>query len=412
MRRDAHRDLAPKVGAQIGKQKAQTLCPYGGFDLKDEAARSRCNNPTMCLERRIEPACEVLVEVEDTLGVRENTTQGARFPYGFKRRRRLALMVGTRHYWRLCPSDCNVDIIFLAEDGRQRWQLSLPRLAALASVVALGAAGVFYVGAEFGIDSVRVEPTGAVSLWHQDLALQEAHVSSVIERTENDVNALARRLGRLQARADRLDALGAGLLEQANLSAEELGFAGEPGLGGRAPAQGASIYVITDFLSDLRMLEARLADREPKLEALSDALLNRDLRAGARPSGWPVENGWMSSGYGYRPDPKTGKRVFHRGTDFAGRKGTRIFTTADGVVTESAYMAGYGNVVKVSHADGYVTRYAHNSKNLVSVGDVVRKGTPIALMGATGRTTGTHLHYEVHHNGRALNPKTFVSRPR
>jgi len=301
-----------------------------------------------------------------------------------------------------------VDIIFLTEDGRQRWQLSVPRLAALAGVVALGAAGTFFAGAKFGIDSVRVQPTGAVSLWHQDLALQEAHVASVIERTDNDINVLAQRLGHLQAQADRVDALGIRLLEQMNMPGEEFDFASVPGRGGLVSEDGET-YEVGDFMSELKALASQLKDREPKLEALSDALLNRDLRAGAHPKGRPVESGWLSSGYGYRPDPKTGRRVFHRGADFAGRKGTKILATADGVVTESAYKVGYGNTVNISHADGYVTRYAHNSKNLVSVGDVVRQGSPVALMGATGRTTGTHLHYEVHHNGKPVNPKGFIS---
>lgn len=233
-------------------------------------------------------------------------------------------------------------------------------------------------------------------------------MAAAVERAENGVNVLVQRLGQLQARADRMDAFGAWLLKEANVPGNELNFS-------RVPAIDRTVHStvfpdgLTDFLTELRELETRLADREPKLEALSDVLRNRDLRKHSRPAGRPVEHGWMSSRYGYRFDPKTGKRVFHWGADFAGPRGTRVLVTGDGVVTGAAYKAGYGNTVKVSHPRGYLTRYAHNAKNLVSVGDIVRKGTPVALMGATGRTTGTHLHYEVHRNGSPVDPHKLIS---
>ena len=306
-----------------------------------------------------------------------------------------------------------MDIIFFAEDGRQRLQFSLPRLAAVAAVAALGAAAVFYGGAKYGIDAVRVRPTGAVSLWHQDLALQRANVGAVIERTENDLNALALRLGQLQARADLIDALGSRLVGEAQIPADEIGFAETPATGSADPARvldasGVARYKVADFLSELRHLEARLEDRQPKLEALSKALLYRDLRREIRPNGRPVERGWISSHYGHRLDPKTGKRMFHQGTDFAGARGSRILAAAAGVVTESGVRAGYGKTVKISHPEGFVTRYAHNAQNLVSVGQVVHKGAAVALMGSTGRTTGPHLHYEVQQNGKPVNPKKFI----
>jgi len=162
----------------------------------------------------------------------------------------------------------------------------------------------------------------------------------------------------------------------------------------------------------LEQLEVRLADRVPKLEALSHALRNRDLVKHLRPRTRPVFGGWISSRFGYRSDPKTGKRMFHRGTDFAARKGTKILASADGVAIESQRRTGYGNTVQLSHANGFVTRYAHNSQNLVSVGDFVRQGQAIALVGATGRTTGTHLHYEVSKGGESVDPQKYFAASR
>jgi murein DD-endopeptidase MepM/ murein hydrolase activator NlpD len=299
-----------------------------------------------------------------------------------------------------------VDIIFFAEDGRQRLQLSLPRVAALLSVVALGVAATFFVGAKYGMESVRVKPTGAVSLWTQDIALQQADVSSAIERSKLDLDALAMRLGQIQARADRLDALGKHLSADPRFADGEFDFGVPPPIGGNSPTQARS-YKVSEFVQILEQLEARLADRVPKLEALSLALSNRDLIKRLRPRTRPVFGGWISSRFGYRSDPKSGERVFHRGTDFAARKGTKVFASADGVVTESQRRTGYGNTVQISHADGFVTRYAHHTENLVSVGDFVRQGQAIALVGATGRTTGTHLHYEVSKNGESVDPQKF-----
>jgi len=127
-------------------------------------------------------------------------------------------------------------------------------------------------------------------------------------------------------------------------------------------------------------------------------------------SGRPVSGGWLSSRFGYRKDPVTGRRHYHRGLDFAGKRGTPIFALADGVVTYSGVNGGYGNLVELEHADGYVSRYAHNSSNLVPVGQRVNKGQTIALMGSTGKSTGTHLHLEVRKGGQAVDPMPYINR--
>ncbi|MDE4132128.1 DUF5930 domain-containing protein [Phaeobacter sp. QD34_3] len=138
------------------------------------------------------------------------------------------------------------------------------------------------------------------------------------------------------------------------------------------------------------------------------------MAAQQAPFATPVNLGQVrqTSGYGYRRDPKTGGRRLHKGSDFAGRTGTDIFATADGVVTHAGWQSGYGRLVTIRHAFGIETRYAHNSKLRVKVGQRVSRGDHIADMGNTGRSTGTHLHYEVRVNGTPVNPMTYIKAAR
>ena len=128
------------------------------------------------------------------------------------------------------------------------------------------------------------------------------------------------------------------------------------------------------------------------------------------PGGRPLDSGYISSRYGTRPDPFTGKNAFHAGIDFAAAPGTRVLVVADGVVSFAGRDRNYGKLVEITHGNGYVTRYAHNSTLLVEPGQTVRRGDALALMGSTGRSTGTHLHFEVLRDGRHVNPMSFVRR--
>jgi murein DD-endopeptidase MepM/ murein hydrolase activator NlpD len=136
--------------------------------------------------------------------------------------------------------------------------------------------------------------------------------------------------------------------------------------------------------------------------------LNRKLRDEVRPEGRPVTAGYVSSHFGSRTDPFTGRRAFHKGVDFAGREGAEVVAVASGVVIWSGERYGYGQLVEVNHGNGYVTRYAHNVDNLVAVGDTVRRGQVIARMGGTGRATGPNLHFEVLLNDKPVDPLTYV----
>lgn len=126
----------------------------------------------------------------------------------------------------------------------------------------------------------------------------------------------------------------------------------------------------------------------------------------------PVGNGWFSSGYGYRRDPFSNEIRFHTGVDLSAYQGTPIRASKGGKVTFSGWEQGYGYMVVIDHGDGYSTKYAHTMKNLVSQGMYVRQGQVIALVGNTGRSKGSHLHFEICKNGRQVNPASFISLPR
>lgn len=149
----------------------------------------------------------------------------------------------------------------------------------------------------------------------------------------------------------------------------------------------------------------------PTLERLNLALQRMDALERtliAIPSGKPSSTGMMSSGYGYRRDPFTGGGAMHNGIDFKGSQGLPILAAAGGKITHAGWKSGYGKTVEVTHGNGLMTRYAHLSRIGVTTGQKVEQGLQLGAMGSTGRSTGTHLHFEVRLNGRAINPRPFL----
>jgi murein DD-endopeptidase MepM/ murein hydrolase activator NlpD len=124
----------------------------------------------------------------------------------------------------------------------------------------------------------------------------------------------------------------------------------------------------------------------------------------------PIADSYITSGFGGRADPFGGGAAFHKGIDFHASMGDPVLAVAEGVVSYAGVRSGYGNVVEIDHGNGYVTRYAHNSRLLVQVGDLVRGGQQIAKAGSTGRSTGAHVHFEVWADGRVVNPSKFLGR--
>jgi murein DD-endopeptidase MepM/ murein hydrolase activator NlpD len=246
--------------------------------------------------------------------------------------------------------------------------------------------------------------SAAGTIWGRELNNQRALVMRARRDAERSLDALAGRLGILQGHVLRLDALGSRLAGMAGVDME-FGLDSPPGMGGPEPVTDPESLSTTDFVAALSDLERTLQDQSDKLFALESIMLERSLREQTSPNGSPVADFWLSSPFGFRTDPLTGKREFHTGIDFAGPSGSPVKAVASGIVTWSGPRLGYGNMVEVSHGNGYFTRYGHNSRNLVGIGDKVKKGDLVALLGASGRTTGPHVHFEVVRNGEYVNPR-------
>ena len=167
-----------------------------------------------------------------------------------------------------------------------------------------------------------------------------------------------------------------------------------------------------DISNSINRLSQVLSSQYARLDALQLLLLDRNLEDERTPAGWPVSSGWISSGFGERNDPFTGKRAQHEGLDFAGTKGSEVNGVASGVVTWSGSRRGFGKLVEIDHGNGYITRYAHNDELLVKAGQGISAGQIIAKMGATGRASSPHVHFEVLYKGEAVNPNQFVRQMR
>lgn len=246
---------------------------------------------------------------------------------------------------------------------------------------------------------------GGMSQLQQQLASQEQALDTTRREAQREVNALAARLGELQAQANRLNALGDRLTRIAKLGDGEFDFDKPVGVGGAEPSQDMPARQLVDGLDGV---DAQFGSAGRQLSVLEALLFDQELERNAMPSRSPVASSYITSGYGGRADPFGGGSQFHKGIDFDARTGDPVMTVADGVVSYSGVRSGYGNVVEVDHGNGFVTRYAHNSRLTVKVGDLVRVGQEIAKAGSTGRSTGAHVHFEVWENGRVHNPRKFL----
>jgi len=302
-------------------------------------------------------------------------------------------------------------VIFGNGFGKPR-QINLSgRSAAALAVLTCGFLGsvMFGVGYWYSAQTGSgVSQSEVVSL-SVELSSQKREIAQTRQQTEDTLDALAINIGQMNARVIRLDALGRRLTEMADLEDGEFDFDSQPAIGGpEEPSMTGSAIAAPEVLSALAELDSQLDNREAQLGALESVLADQKLSGRVYPQGRPVLSGWMSSYFGRRTDPFTGKPANHQGVDFAGKMGAEIITVADGVVSWSSERYGFGNLVEINHGNGYSTRYAHNDQNLVAIGEEVQKGQIVALMGETGRATGPNLHFEVLKNGRRVNPVTFI----
>ena len=225
------------------------------------------------------------------------------------------------------------------------------------------------------------------------------------------LNTMAMRIGQMQAELLRLDSLGERLAKLAGFKSHELMFGQKPGQGGAPSTLPARDLSLGDLTHQLEALTRQVTERGDQLGVLESLYTADSARKKFIPTQLPVHGGWHSSNYGWRIDPFNGQRAFHEGMDFVAEMGTAIVAAAGGVVVYSDLHPQYGNMVEIDHGNGLVSRYAHASKRLVKLGELVLSGGKIAEVGRTGRATGAHLHFEVRHRGVPQNPAQFLRLP-
>lgn len=252
-------------------------------------------------------------------------------------------------------------------------------------------------------------PSDLVALWGAELTSLATRTEQLRESTGRESRAYAARMATLQARLLRLEAVGERLAVVAKLDQGEFDFDQPPALGGPFAAEAAEGVAGGDMSQSLDRLAALIEDRERQLEVMEKLLVNRRMAGDVSLAGLPVASGYVSSRFGTRADPFTGRRAWHKGVDFTARQGTEVLAVSAGVVVWAGYDKDYGKLVEIRHSNGYRTRYAHNRDYLVKPGDIVKKGQVIAHVGQTGRASGAHLHLEVVHEDRQIDPMQYIS---
>jgi murein DD-endopeptidase MepM/ murein hydrolase activator NlpD len=229
------------------------------------------------------------------------------------------------------------------------------------------------------------------------------------QRVRDNVEALARKLGEVQAQLLRLDAVGERMSRIMGIRPEEFRFQELPGRGGAAP--GSDSMTLQDLDVELQRFRRSVDQRADYLTVVEAELQSQQVRQALLPNSKPVADGFVGSGFGWRTDPFTGQMARHEGIDFAAPAGTPIHAAAGGVVLQAEFHPEYGNMIEIDHGNQLTTRYAHALRLLVRQGDLVKRGQKIAEVGNTGRSTGPHLHFEVHLRGAAQNPSKFLAAP-
>ena len=308
-----------------------------------------------------------------------------------------------------------MNVIFVGrKTGRvKQFDLRQPLVISLAILLVLAVVGsAFSIGVGLGASHRKERPLEQLKTWSADLLKQQSQVEELRHALQERVNALAMRVGQMNANVIRLDALGKRLTRMAKLDDGEFDFGNPAAIGGAeagADGQPAQIPDLTSMVDDL---QSQLSSREQQLGVLENLILTRELDKQVYPEGRPVQEGFISSYFGRRADPFTGYTATHKGIDFAGPEGTKVSSVAAGLVTFAGDRAGFGEMVEINHGNGLATRYCHNEKLLVKTGDMVRKGQEVSLIGSTGHSTGPHLHFEVLKNGTQVDPLHFIGEDR
>lgn len=274
-------------------------------------------------------------------------------------------------------------------------------------VATFGAVG--YFGYQLGVDSVGIT-SERVRYWQDKLISQQKVVEKVRIDAEQELSSSAKKMAEMQAKLVRLDALAARLVKDFSLDDKLFNFHRSPALGGPASSGDSPSFEPPTYMGLINNITFDIQQQERQFDSLEKLFnsMGSSLEGASFPK--PLSNGWVSSGFGYRSDPFTGKRSWHGGVDYAGREGTEVNAVSEGLVVFAGWRTGYGLMVDIRHGGGFMTRYGHLKQMLVKVGEEVGKGEPVGLLGSTGRATGPHVHFEVIKNGRQVNPTNYVRR--
>lgn len=289
----------------------------------------------------------------------------------------------------------SITILYKGKTRRFAKRISARKLLSLSVM-----ASILFLISSRSTESVY-ENNVRVSVIKTGLEQQAKLVEQLQTDTQQQVGSIAGQLATLQTRINEMELLTATMAEKAGLNSED--------------------FVLTEEMKTLDLSESSLTKQISKmsdtldfkiqqLTALESLMLGLNIERESELGGRPVGKGWLSSYYGVRKDPFTGRPAMHKGIDFAGKEGEDVIATGAGVVTWSGSRFGYGNLVEIDHGNGLRTRYGHNAGLKVQVGDVVTKGQAIAYVGNTGRSTGAHVHYEVLKNGKQVDPLPYVYR--
>jgi murein DD-endopeptidase MepM/ murein hydrolase activator NlpD len=273
---------------------------------------------------------------------------------------------------------------------------------------------VLFLAFTFAFNFVTIKWAAAAQHpWLQAIVLADQREESarVQERVQGHLNAMAVRLGEMQAQMLRLDGLGERLAKTAGLKPQELPSlqpGSTPGRGGAPSSLPSRNLSVQEFSELVDKLALQMDTRNDQLSVLEALLMHDSANRKFLPTLYPIHDGWYSSNFGYRIDPFSGQQSMHEGIDFPAEHGTAIVAAASGKVIASEWHPAYGKMLEIDHGNGLVSRYAHASSMSVKTGDLVMRGQKIAAVGSTGRSTGPHLHFEVRLNGAPQNPARFL----
>lgn len=235
---------------------------------------------------------------------------------------------------------------------------------------------------------------------------QQQEISKTRDYVRKHMDVLGRHIGSLQAQVSRINAVEQRISDVSGINLSDFQFDQDPPVGGAGAPDVDSDQI--DIENAIVVIEKELSLRESEIAAVDFLLSRNSLESKQTPAGWPVRGGWVSSTFGSRMHPMTGKKQFHQGVDIPGKVGAHVLAVAEGVVTRSQHTGDYGWVIEIDHGDDYATLYSHNRKNLVLQGQTVTKGESIAEVGSTGRSTGPHVHFEVKKKNRRINPVKYL----